>query len=159
MNASMWLGLFAIGFLTGLRAMTPIAVICWMTVLGRVPAAAGWMRFAGSRISVGVFSVAALGELVGDKLPNAPARTKAPGLLARIIFGALCAAILATSAGYSLVGGALLGAVGAVAGTFGGWFARTRIVAALRCPDLPIALVEDAIAVGGSILVCSLFAR
>ena len=51
------------------------------------------------------------------------------------------------------------GAVGAVAGTYGGWFIRTRTVAALHCPDFPIALVEDAIAVGGSILVCSLIAR
>ena len=32
-----WIGLelFAIGILTGLRTLTPMAVLCWITVLGR----------------------------------------------------------------------------------------------------------------------------
>ena len=162
-STSILLGLFLIGLLTGLRSMTPIAVLCWMTMLGRVPAVHdsmhGWMSFVANRISVAVFSLAALAELVGDKLPNTPSRTQAPGLIARIVFGALCASILAATSEYSIIAGILLGAFGVLAGTFAGWFVRTRAVSALRCPDLPIALLEDAIAVGGSILVCFVFAH
>jgi uncharacterized membrane protein len=149
--------LFAIGILTGLRAMTPIAVLCWFTMLARVPTASGWMSFVSSKISVGVFTLAAIGELIGDKLPNTPSRTKLPGLSARIVFGALCAAILAATASFPVVPGAMIGAIGAVAGTYAGWFVRTRIVAALHCPDLPIALLEDAIAIAGACLVCTHF--
>jgi uncharacterized membrane protein len=153
------LGLFAIGVLTGLRAMTPIAVLCWMTTLGRIPTVQNWMGFVANRISVGVFTLGAVGELIGDKLPMTPSRTKPPGLIARIVFGGLCAAILAASASFPVVPGALLGALGGIAGTYGGWFARTRAVAAFHCPDFPIALLEDAFAIVGSCLVCLLFAR
>ncbi|WP_263358059.1 DUF4126 domain-containing protein [Acidicapsa ligni] len=155
----MYSGLFAIGVLTGLRTLTPIAVFCWMTLLGRVPANVGWGGFAGNKIVVGLFTALAFGELIGDKLPKTPSRTSAPGLTARIIFGGLIAAILASSVGFPEAIGTLLGAVGAVVGTFGGRLVRTRTVAALKCPDLPIALIEDAITIGGSILVCSAFAH
>jgi len=156
-----WIGLelFAIGILTGLRTLTPMAVLCWITVLGRFRAGAGWMSFPASRISVGIFSVLALGELIGDKLPNTPSRTKAPGLIARIVFGALTAGIVASAAGIAVDIGALIGVIGAIAGTFTGWFVRTRAVRLLKCPDLPIALIEDAIAVGGSILIYVAMAR
>jgi uncharacterized membrane protein len=152
-------GIFAVGVLTGLRTMTPIAVLCWMTVLGRVPAVAGWMGFARNWISVGVFSLAAIGELVGDKLPMTPSRLKAPGLVARLAFGGLCAAILAAAFGVSIIAGVGLGAAGALVGCFAGWFMRTRTVAGLGCADWPVALVEDVIAVGGSVVVYSLLRR
>ena len=156
-NPEILLGLFAIGVLTGLRAMTPIAVLCWFTFLSRVPIAPGWLSFVASKISVGVFTLGAIGELVGDKLPNTPSRTKFPGLAARIVFGGLCAAVLAPTASVPILLGAIIGAMGAIAGTYTGWFLRTRLVAALRCPDFPIALLEDAIAIAGSCFVCSHF--
>jgi uncharacterized membrane protein len=158
-GSSILVGLFMLGLLTGLRTLAPIAVLCWMTMLGRIPVAQGWMGFVSSKISVGVFSVAALGELIGDKLPTAPSRTQGLGLIARIVFGGLSAAIFAAAAGYSAVFGAVIGAAGAVVGTFGGWFVRTRTVSSFQCPDFPIALIEDAVAVGGSILVCLVFRR
>jgi uncharacterized membrane protein len=151
--------LFGIGVFTGLRCFTPIAVICWMTMLGRLPVDEGWMGLAANRIAVALFSLGAVGEYVGDKLPNTPARTKPPGLIGRMIFGGLCAAVLASGVGFSLVSAVVIGMVGAIAGTFGGWFVRTRTVAALKCPDLPVALVEDLIAIGGSVAVCLLIAR
>jgi uncharacterized membrane protein len=157
------LGLFAIGVLTGLRAMTPIAVLCWMKFLGRLPANHCWMDFVANKISVGVFTLGAIGELIGDKLPKTPSRTRLPGLGARIVFGGLCAAILAATSALSVphpvMIGAVVGAIGGAAGAYGGWFVRTRSVSALRCPDLPIALIEDAIAIGGSYLICMLFAQ
>ena len=48
------------------------------------------------------------------------------------------------------------GVVGAVLGTLGGYQARTRLVAARGGQDLPIALLEDAVAiwVDSRILAC-----
>ena len=47
--------------------------------------------------------------------------------------------------------------IGAVAGTFGGYEFRVRLVKAIGGKDLPIALLEDLIAVGGAILIVNLF--
>jgi uncharacterized membrane protein len=53
--------------------------------------------------------------------------------------------------------GALVGAAGGVAGCFGGYQARTRLVKALGKPDIYVALIEDAVAVAGSLWVVSRF--
>jgi uncharacterized membrane protein len=50
-----------------------------------------------------------------------------------------------------------LGAVGGVVGAFAGYYARTGVVKALKIADLPIALLEDAIAIGGAIFIVSRF--
>lgn len=46
--------------------------------------------------------------------------------------------------------------MGAVLGTLAGYEARSRLVAARGGRDLPVALVEDVVAVGGGILVAYL---
>ncbi len=51
------------------------------------------------------------------------------------------------TAGGSLVGGLIAGVIGAVIGTLGGYEARKRLVAATGGKDLPIALLEDVVAV------------
>lgn len=70
---------------------------------------------------------------------------------ARILTGALCGAALATPSGATLLG-LLLGAVGAVIGTFGGATLRARLAQAFG-KDLPAALLEDVVAIGGAILI------
>jgi uncharacterized membrane protein len=47
----------------------------------------------------------------------------------------------------------LLGALGAVAGTLGGYRVRTRLVPALKVPDYVVALAEDVLAIGGAVLI------
>ena len=54
-----------------------------------------------------------------------------------------------------MIGGLIAGAIGAVLGTLGGYEARKRLVAATGGKDLPIALLEDAVAVIGAILIVS----
>jgi uncharacterized membrane protein len=51
-----------------------------------------------------------------------------------------------------LIGGGL-GLAGAVAGTLGGYEARTRSVRASGLPDIAIALLEDALAIGVGLFV------
>src|SRR5439155_14447626 len=65
---------------------------------------------------------------------------------------ALCA-----GAQQSPAGGALLGGLGAVAGTLGGYELRTRLVRALQVPDFVIALLEDAVAICGGFFLVSRF--
>jgi uncharacterized membrane protein len=148
--------IFAIGILSGLRALSPVAVICWLAMLHRLPLM-GWVSFVGNKIAVGLFSLGAVGELISDKLPRTPSRLKQPGFSIRIVTGAFCGLILATAASFSIAGGALLGAIGAMAGSYLGYFVRSRLTGNFALPDLPVALVEDVICIGGSILVGSLF--
>jgi uncharacterized membrane protein len=75
---------------------------------------------------------------------------------ARIVTGALCGTALAASGG-TWIGGLVAGVIGAVAGTLGGYEFRTRLVAATGGRDLPIALLEDAVAIGGAILIVTSF--
>ena len=59
--------------------------------------------------------------------------------------------------GEGIVLGTVLGIVGALAGTYGGYQARTRLVKALGTPDFVIALLEDLVTIGGSLWVVSRF--
>jgi len=148
--------IFAIGLLSGLRALSPIAVLCWLALLHRLPLT-GWASFVGSKVAVGLFSLGAVGELISDKLPKTPSRLKQPGFSVRIVMGGLCGLLLAGAGSFSLIGGVLVGAIGAVAGSYLGYFARSRITGNLGLPDLPVALVEDVICIAGSFFVVSLF--
>ena len=66
--------------------------------------------------------------------------------------GAFAGAVIGTVWGYKW-GGLGAGVVGAVLGTLGGYQARKRLVAATGGKDLPIALLEDAVAVLGGFAV------
>ena len=113
------------------------------------------LSLIGSLFSVGVFSVLALAELVADKLPQTPNRTDAIGLVARILTGAFTGACVASSAGGAVLLGGILGAAGGVAGAFGGYAARKRLVQAFKTKGVFIALLEDVIAIAGSIWILS----
>jgi uncharacterized membrane protein len=110
-----------------------------------------------SRWAVGIFTILAVVEFIGDQLPSTPARTAAIGLSARIVMGGLSGACLAVAGGASVAVGAVVGAVGGVAGAFGGYYARTGLVRALRVADFAIAIPEDIVAVGLGLILASRF--
>src|SRR5204862_4857242 len=105
------------------------------------------LAFMGSTTAVAIFSVLAIGELIGDKLPKTSRRTALGPLLARILTGAVCGASLCVAAGQSLPAGALLGGTGAVIGAFVGYEIRRRIANNLHIKDTFIAICEDLIAI------------
>jgi uncharacterized membrane protein len=70
----------------------------------------------------------------------------------RIVSGALCGAAVGTPS-LSSIGGLVSGALGAVAGTLGGYEFRSRLVKAIGGRDLPVALLEDAIAIVAAVLI------
>lgn len=136
-----------LGGLTGLRTMTPIAVLCWFSWLGHLNISGTWAAWTHSPISVAVFTVLAIGELIGDKLPKTPARTSAFPLIARIVFGSLVGAIAATGMDGSALEGAVLGGISAVVGAFLGFHVRQWLVKENDCRDLYIACAEDGITI------------
>jgi len=137
---------FLIGVVAGLRAMTAPAVLSWAARLGWVHLASTGLAWLGSAIAPWVLTLLAIGELINDKLPKTPSR-KAPAPFAtRVASGALCGAALGAAAG-TLAAGLAAGAVGAIVGTLGGYEARKRLVMATGGKDLPIALLEDAVAI------------
>src|ERR1700684_1831884 len=147
---------FLIGMIAGLRALTPLAVIAcagfWHGFLRGTP-----LSFMGRLPAAIIFSVLALLELVNDKRPSTPSRLKPPGMIARIFTGALAGACVAAVGAESIALGISLGVVGGVVRAFVGYFVRGGLERALKVSDLPIALLEDAIAIGGAIVIVACF--
>jgi uncharacterized membrane protein len=147
---------FLIGLFAGLRSLTPPAAVAWATHLG-------WLKLArplsliGSLPAVIILSLLAVAELIVDKLPNTPNRTAPLGLIARIVTGGLTGACVSVGGGRSALAGAGLGVIGGVVGCFGGYHARARLVKSLRQPDFNVAVVEDLVAIAGSLFIVSRF--
>ena len=145
-----------IGIVAGLRSMTAPAVVSWAAHLGWLHLETTSLAFLGFAATPYILTVLAIGELVADKVPKTPSRKAPLGFGARMVTGGLCGAALG-AASQALIGGLAGGVLGAVAGTFGGYEFRSRTVRATGGKDLPIALVEDAIAICGALLIVSRF--
>ena len=147
---------FLIGVVAGLRSMTAPAAVSWAARLGWLHLENTWLAFLGSSITPYILSMLAIGELINDKLPKTPSRKAPAPFAARVVLGALCGAALGATS-QALIGGLLAGALGGVAGTLGGYEFRARVVKAMGGNDLPIALLEDAIAICGAFAIVSRF--
>lgn len=143
-----------IGIIAGLRAMTAPAAISWAAYWGYLNLGGSWLTFMGYRFTPWILSVLALGEFVTDQLPSTPSRKVPVQFGARLVSGALSGAVVGVDGGV-LWGGLVAGIVGAVIGTLGGAAVRSRLAIAFG-RDLPAALVEDAVAISGAILVVGL---
>jgi uncharacterized membrane protein len=158
MNSGIVLALtLGVGFVAGLRSMTAPAVTAWAAYLGWIHLSNSPLSFMGSKWAVVILSLGALGEFVADKLPGTPSRTAAVGLSARIVTGGLSGACLAVAGGSALWLGAIIGALGGIAGAFAGYKARVGLVQTLRVPDFAIALPEDLVAIGLGLFFVSRF--
>ena len=137
-----------IGVVAGLRAMTPLAAISLAAWLGWIDLSASPLSFVGHIITLIVLVLLAIGELVTDQLPNTPSRKVPMQFGARIVVGAIAGGLLTGD----WVVGLVLGAIGAVIGTYVGADLRGRLAKAFG-RDLPAALIEDVVAVLGAILI------
>jgi uncharacterized membrane protein len=148
-------GGLCIGIIAGMRALTAPAVTSWAVRLGWLDLTGFHFARFGTTITAIVLSLLAALELFNDKRPNIPARTAPMGFGARLFTGTLSAIVIFASAHQSLIVGALLGAIGALIGTFGGYHLRRYLTQVKGFPDLYVALAEDFIAVGGGFLLVS----
>ncbi len=148
---------FLFGATAGLRTMTAPAVVCWAARFHWLSLDHSPLAFLTYTASLVIFTLLAIGEWIGDKLPKTPSRLSAFPLLARLVSGALAGASLAITAGAPLAGGIVAGAVGAMAGAFAGYHLRRALTVRAGLPDLPVALLEDVVAVGGGLFLASRF--
>ncbi len=148
-----------IGVIAGLRAFTPAAIVSQAARHNLIRMRKSPLRKLRSAVPTGIVTALAVGELVGDKVPFVPNRIEAGPLAARVVSGALCGAVLCGAplrSGAKAIGlGALLGGLGAVAGSFGGYHLRRQIVMNTEIPDAAVAVVEDMLAIGGAIAIVS----
>lgn len=137
-----------IGVVAGLRAMTPLAAISWAAYFGWLDFSATPVAFIGHIVTALVLTLVAIAELVSDQLPNTPSRKVPMQFGARIVVGAIAGALLPGN----WIVGLILGAIGAVIGTYVGADIRGRLAKAFG-RDLPAALIEDVVAVAGAFLI------
>lgn len=142
---------FLIGVIAGLRAMTAPALVSWAAFFGLLNLEGTWLAFLGYRFTPWILTVLAIGELITDQLPTTPSRKLLPPFATRIIMGGLCGGAIATNSG-SLLGGLVAGGLGGIVGTLGGAEGRARLATAFG-KDRPAALIEDAVAILGAMLI------
>ena len=140
-----------IGVISGLRTMTAPAAVAWGAALGWFDASQTPLAFMGYRWTPWIFTVLAVIELIADQLPSTPSRKVPMQFGARIVSGALSGAAIGAASSL-LFGGLIAGVIGAVIGTYGGAAARSRLAVSFG-KDLPAALIEDAVAVIGAVLI------
>lgn len=140
-----------IGVIAGLRAFTAPAAVAWAAATGALALDGTWLAFLGYRFTPWVLTLAAALELVGDQLPSTPSRKVPAQFGTRIVMGGLSGAAIGAPAG-AWVAGLIAGIVGAVIGTYGGAAARAALARAFG-KDLPAALIEDVVALGGAALI------
>jgi len=123
------IGALVLGIVSGLRAFL-------------APAA---LYLARGGVAGYVLALVALGEFVGDTLPQTPSRKTSPQLIARVVSGAFVGWMLCAFLAAPPIAGAICGVVGALIGTFGGAAVRASLIQ--RIGALPAALTEDAIGI------------
>jgi len=142
---------FLIGVVSGLRAMMAPAAVSWAARLGWLNVASTGRAFLSYVFTPWVLTLLALGDLVTDQLPTTPSRTVPIQFGTRILTGGFSGAAIGAATG-ALVIGVVGGILGAVIGTLGGRTFRARLAAAFGS-DRPAAFIEDAVAIGGAVLI------
>ena len=136
-----------LGASTGLRSLTPMAVLCWFAYFGYLPVDGTWAGWTQRLWVAIVFTVLAAAELAADKMSWIPDRTAPPSLLWRLALGGLAGSICATSLEGSGFEGVLLALIGTLLGTFGGFMVRRDLAQKLESGDWPVAFGEDLFAI------------
>lgn len=140
-----------IGVVAGLRAMTAPAAVSWAAAAGWLHLDGSWLAFLGYRFTPWILTVLALAELVTDQLPSTPSRKVPMQFGARLVMGGLSGAAIGIHGGM-LVAGLVAGIIGAIVGTLGGAAARGALASAFGS-DRPAALIEDAVAILGALVI------
>lgn len=146
----LFLSAFVIGVSAGLRAFSAPAMVSWAARLGWLKLSGTPLAFLGAAATPWILTAAALFELVADKSRWIPSRKSPPSFASRIVSGVLCGLALGASGGALAdgIGIAVAAGAGAVAGTLGGYQLRARLTRANGGRGFPIAVLEDAIAIG-----------
>lgn len=141
-----------LGFVTGMRTMTPMTVLCWFAYLGYLPVSDSWAWWCAKLPVAIVFTVLALLEYIADKLYLSPRPTRPFVLAGRIFIGGLVGAILASSLNASGIEGGLLCTLGAIVGAFCAYQLRHQLTHRLGCKTWHVTVTEDIFVLASAIL-------
>lgn len=136
---------FLVGIVAGLRSMLAPAIVSWSARMNLISVGSTFFDLMDSGLTAVIFTVLAACEIVVDKLPKTPSRKQPLSLVIRILSGALVGATVGASGG-KIIAGMILGAIGAIFGTFGGAAARARLAVAFG-RDYRAAILEDLVAI------------
>jgi len=131
---------FRLGFLTGLRSMATLSVLAHYA--SKNPSGSNLPDLLKLPQVATLLKVAAVGEIIGDKIPFIPNRTAQQPLFGRVIIGGFIGGVLDADDRFR---GAIYGALGAVVGSYIGMIIRRRIGRLYGIPDPILALIEDGI--------------
>lgn len=149
-----------LGIVAGMRSMMPLAAVSlalWrLPILRHTSAPASWLAHP---VVASVLVLAALGELVGDKLPMTPNRTALAPFVGRLITGALSGAAAAQIGNITGWAGAVCGVIGAGTSTLGMFHARRAFGRATWIRDPFVGAMEDVLALGVSVIAVWLLAQ
>lgn len=139
------------GGVAGLRAMMAPALVTWAAALGWLDLSGTYLSFLGSNWAVLVLTILAVLELVTDQLPNTPSRKVPQQFITRLITGGVAGAAIGIP--YDLwLAGLVSGVLGAVAGTYGGAWARAKLADHFG-NDQPAAFIEDGVAFAAAFII------
>jgi uncharacterized membrane protein len=144
------------GVIAGMRSMSaPALVSNHLAHHDSEELANSSFSFMGSPRVAQALKIAALGEMVADKLPIIPDRISPGPLAARILSGALCGASLCTAEGARAPIGAIGGGLSAIASAYAFYHLRQKLGATRILPDAALGLSEDALVVCTGLTVLS----
>ena len=170
MRNDVMLTAFGLGVLTGMRSLRGIAALA----VEQEDDARGWLRShpywkarrrqpiadaLRSPLLTNALRTGAMAEGLADKLPDMPDRIDPLPLLGRAAIGALVGAAVAELSGEERMGPAAIGALGAVGGAYGAWYARTWVEKNTEIPNSVAGLAEDAVVFGASKLLARRLVR
>ena len=136
-----------LGAVAGMRSQLPIALLGLESARGRFdPGRSRLARRLATPGGVAAAVLASVGELVGDKLPVIPDRTRAGPFTGRVAIGTLVGAAVYRDADQPAAYGAVVGSVAAAASTLALARALTALGRRTRLPDWAWGVVEDALA-------------
>ena len=139
-----------LGVVAGMRSMGAPALVSDHLARADSPSPGpSPLRLLGTTKAAAVTKLLAAGEIVGDKLPVAPARIAPMPLFGRVMSGGVCGAALCLHGGKRGDVGALIGVAGALAGAFGFYHLRRTLGQKLPVPDPVLGAAEDILAYGG----------
>lgn len=138
----------AMGWIAGMRSLSAPALVSDYLMRHR-------SRYRGHPLATPPVATAlkllALGEIIADKTPWVPDRTSWPSLVGRGLSGTAVGATLYATAKQPPVIGAVIGGTAAVLATFASYHVRTYLDQRFNLPDPLVAVLEDAIVIGGGI--------
>jgi uncharacterized membrane protein/uncharacterized protein (UPF0548 family) len=136
-----------LGAVAGMRLQLPIALLVFESHQGRFDPGRSWLaRRLATPGGAAATALAAAGEIVGDKLPVIPDRTRPGPFTARVAVGTLVGAAVYQDADRAVAYGAAVGALAAAGSTLVLAQARAALGRRTHVPDPGWGALEDVLA-------------